>query len=343
MKRIFSVFFASLALLLVSCGNENQTKKAEALNNSKQLAVLSLPKKIDSLSVLIRKNPTDAELFSNRSNIYFVMEMIDSAINDIEIASRLEPLKFGYLLRRADMEILRGQPDMAKTALTKILLKEPLHFEANLKMANLHLILEDYTKSRNILDMIIKAEPNNSKALFLRNMVHQSEGNMQAAINDLMVAVSSDPNYYEAQNMLGLLKSYNKDDIAIDFYNNAIRLRPNLIEPRYNLGYYYQSTGRGNKAIEQYKYILQKIDSTALDPMFNIGFIYQEMGEFEESLKFYKLASLLYPDEARIFYQLGRSYENLRNKEQAIKNYQRAVAIEPDMEIAFEALEKLTR
>ncbi|MDD2562612.1 MAG: tetratricopeptide repeat protein [Salinivirgaceae bacterium] len=338
--KSFSIIIAFIAFFFFACNTEKEQKNESNIEETTESGLL---KKRDSLSFEIRKNPEKDQLFSERSSVYFMMEMLDSAINDIEIANRLDPTKFGYLLRRADMEILRGQPEMARTALTKILLKEPLHFEANLKMANLSLILEEYSNARNILNMILKAEPNNPQALFMRSMISQFEGEYDSAVSDLMKAVTSDPNYYEAHNMLGLLKSYIRDDLAIDFFNNAINIKPNLIEPRYNLGYYYQSTGRGVKAIEQYKYILQNIDSTALDPMFNIGYIYQEFKEYQQSIKFFKLASLLYPNEARVFYQLGRSYENVGNREEAIENYQRAVSIAPEMEIAFDALEKITR
>jgi tetratricopeptide (TPR) repeat protein len=340
-KSIFVFFLLPAALALYSCGgNQPGPERTETVAVNPEAR---FRKMVDSLSSLIRKDPQNDQLFSERSNAYFILKMADSAINDIEIAHRLSPERAGYLLRRADMELMRGQVEMAKTALTKILDRTPNHLEANLKMANLYMILEEYDMSRKILGLILKAEPNIPQALFLRSMVSQLEGNYQQAINDLMKAVTYEPNYYEAQNMLGLLHSYNRNDVAIDFFNNAINLRPDYVEPRYNLGYYYQETGRNDLAIKQYVEIINNIDSTALDPLFNMGYIFQEMGRHNGAIRFFEQAAAYHPDEARIYYRLGLSYEKLGNKKDAMKFYEHTLKIEPKFEEAFDALEKLTK
>jgi tetratricopeptide (TPR) repeat protein len=342
MNKINLIFLLSLAgLFMLSCGGGKQEKK-----NTDVTAVQPVNRfrgMVDSLSSLIRKNPMNDLYFSERSNAYFILKMMDSAINDIEIASRLKPESAGYLLRRADMELIRGEVVMAKTALTKILDRYPTHLEANLKMANLYLIVEEHEMSRRLLNLILKSEPNNVQALFLRSMVSQMEGEYQKAIDDLMKAVTYQPNYYEAQNMLGLLNSYNRNDIAIDFFMNAISLRPDFVEPRYNLGYYYQETGRKDLAIKEYSEILNTVDSTALDPLFNIGYIYQEQGRHNEAIRFFEKAAKFHPDEARVFFRIGLSLEKTGKKKEAMKFYEQTLKIEPRFEEAFDALEKLSK
>ncbi len=342
MKRITQVIVISFfASLLGSCGTKQPKKETSV---EKPISTSQIFKKsIDSLTVLIRKDPQNDTYFSERSNAYFLLQNLDSAINDIEIANRLAPDKMGYLLRRADMEIMRGQVVMAKTALTKIIQRYPTHLEANLKLANLYMITEEYIMSRNILNMIIKSEENNTQALLMRAMVSDLEGDSKSAIEDLMKVVTIDPKFYEAQNYLGLLYSNEREDIAIDFFNNAINLRPHDIEPRYNLGMYYQETGREQQALNQYFAILNEIDSLALDPLFNIGYIYQDVGQQADAIKYFEKAAKYYPYEARIFYRLGLSYQLLGDKENAIKYYDKTLEIEPDFDLAFDALEKLTR
>ncbi len=340
-KTKIILFLLPATLFFYACGpNQPEQKKTDMANVSPELRFRST---IDSLSSKIRKDPPNDLLFSERSNAYFILKMLDSAINDIEIAHRLSPEKAVYLLRRADMELMRGQVDMAKTALTKILNKTPNHLEANLKLANLYMIVEEYDMARKIVDLVLKAEPNLPQALFLRSMVNQLEGEYQKAINDLMKAVTFEPNYYEAQNMLGLLHSYNRNDVAIDFFTNAINLRPDIAEPRYNLGYYYQETGRNDQAIKQYMEILNTIDSTALDPLFNVGYIFQEIGRNNEAIRFFEQAAAYHPEEARVFYRIGLSYEKMGQKQDALKYYEHALKLEPLFDEAFDALEKLSK
>jgi tetratricopeptide (TPR) repeat protein len=328
---VFIAFFA------ISCNNNKNQSKNDKFSED------PFQNKIDSLSKLIRKNPKNDELFSLRSDIYLIKGSIDSAINDIELASKLKPTDNGYLLRRADLELRRGQAIMAKTALTKILNRDPLNSEANLKMANLYLVMEDYFQARNLTNLIIKYEPQNTAAYYLRHFINYYEDKINEAIDDLMIVVTLDPNHYDAQSILGLLYSYKNNDIAIDFFHNAIRLRPDLIEPRYNLGYYYQETKRMQQAISQYNDILQQIDSTALNPLFNLGYIYQHQNKYDESNIYFEKAAKYHPEEGRIFYRTGLNYEKKGDTKKAMQLYEHSLELEPRLEEAFEALDKLSR
>lgn len=325
-------------IFLVSCSENKKESQQPGLSTTDSIRL-----EIQAVSAKIRKEPTNDELFSRRADLYFNLEMLDSAINDLEIASRLNPQRIGYLLRRADMELLRGQPEMTKTLLMRILEKYPNHEEANLKLANLYMILDELDAAETILNRILKAEKNHAVSLFMRSMIHQMRGDYAKALDDLKMAVYYKPDYYDAQNMLGLLYSYQHNDLAIDYYKNAINLQPNNIEPRYNLGFYYQETGRTNEALEVYRQILQQIDSTALDPLFNIGYIYQEAGKYNESIKYFSKAAKYHSYEARVFYRLGLSYEKLNQPDSAIANYRKTLSLDPEFDEAFEAIDNLTR
>jgi len=330
-------------ILAVSCSRSPKLEISTQEKDVEDYRRDSLQRLVREISVNIRNNPTNDQLFSQRANCYFELDMLDSAINDLEIASRLNPERIGYLLRRADMELLRGGADMTRTLLLRILEKYPNHLEANLKLANLYMILDELDNAETILGRILKADKTIAEAYFMRSMVYQMKSDYSKALDDLQKAVYYKPDYYDAQNMLGLVYSYKANDLAIDHYNNAIRLRPYDIEPRYNLGFYYQETNRPKQAIEQYQQILNQIDSTALDPLFNIGYIYQEQEKYSESIQYFSKATKYHPYEARVFYRLALSYEKLNQRDSAIVNYRRTLDVDPDFEEAFNAIDRLTR
>lgn len=335
MKTLFG-FYAFCLLSIAACNNQNKNTSAETTSDIDTIRL-----SINKLTTEIRENPENDISFSDRANIYFMLGSLDSAINDIEIASKLNPDNDSYFLRRADMEILRGQAAMAQTAISRVLKRNPVHLEANMKMANLNLITGQYTAARNLADVIIRSEPDYAPAYYVRALISYYEEKYDETINDLMIVVTKDPQHYEAQNILGLIYSERGNDIAIDFFLNAIQLKPDLVEPRYNLGYYYQVSGREEEAIAQYNDILMQVDSTVLNPLFNIGYIYQEQQKYSLSNEVFEKAAIYHPQEARIFYRIGLNYEKIGDKQNALRMYEHCLELDPDLEEAFEAMRAL--
>lgn len=64
--------------------------------------------------------------------------------------------------------------------------------------------------------------------------------------------------------------------------------------------------------------------------------------QVNEAIEVFKLNVEAYPQSANVFDSLGEAYMVRGDKEKAIENYQRALAIDPTMESAKQALRKLT-
>ena len=66
-------------------------------------------------------------------------------------------------------------------------------------------------------------------------------------------------------------------------------------------------------------------------------------GEFDPALADYSKAINLYPKFATAFANRGDVYSKKNDKERAISEYRRALAIEPSNQIALEGLKRLGR
>jgi len=64
-------------------------------------------------------------------------------------------------------------------------------------------------------------------------------------------------------------------------------------------------------------------------------------GEFDEALNDYNKAVALYPKFATAFANRGDVYSKKNDKERAVAEYRRALAIEPSNEIALSGLKRL--
>lgn len=64
--------------------------------------------------------------------------------------------------------------------------------------------------------------------------------------------------------------------------------------------------------------------------------------QLDEAIEVFKLNVELYPQAANVYDSLGEAYMARGDKERAIENYQKALAIDPTMESAKQALKKLT-
>jgi peptidylprolyl isomerase len=72
------------------------------------------------------------------------------------------------------------------------------------------------------------------------------------------------------------------------------------------------------------------------------GYYLLNRRQVNEAIEVLKLNVEAYPQSANVFDSLGEAYMISGNKDKAIENYQRAVAIDPTMESAKQALRKLT-
>ena len=334
-----NLLYILASLLLLSCQNN--------INNNENIVVETTKTNtsiIDSLSNNIRSNPTNPELFVKRSEAYFSTNKLDEAINDLVIALKLDSLNTSYYNKIADYYLLQGKSEKVKEVLEKCLTIYPNHEDALLKLSKIYLYVEDYKKSNQYLTQVFKSNPNNAEAFFVRALIAKEMKDTARAIKNLQISVEKAPNYYDAYILLGLLYANLKNPIAIDYYQNAIDIIPNSYEAHYNLGMYYQENEKTEKAIEQYDYITQNVDSLNPMPYYNIGYIkliYNE--DFTSALQLFQKVITLKPNYIEAHHNLALCYENLGEFEKARKGYDFVLQHVPDYILSINGLNRLDK
>jgi len=155
------------------------------------------------------------------------------------------------------------------------------------------------------------------------------------AIEYLNEAIRLKPDYVKAYNNRGIaygnLGQYQR---AIQDYDKAIRLKPDDAEIYYNRGIAYGKLGQNQRAIQDYDTAirLKPDDAAAYN---NRGFAYDDLGQNQRAIQDYDKAIRLKPDDAAAYNNRGFAYANLGQYQRAIQNYDTAIRLKPNLAAAY--------
>lgn len=105
--------------------------------------------------------------------------------------------------------------------------------------------------------------------------------NLTAARKAAMAAIDKNHNRYQAWNTLGVIFFILKqEDKAIQYYQQALRIKPDYPKCLFNLGISYNSLGQDNAAIDVYLRLL-KLDPDDWQAWHNLAVSYKNIGDIE--------------------------------------------------------------
>jgi len=73
------------------------------------------------------------------------------------------------------------------------------------------------------------------------------------------------------------------------------------------------------------------------------GYSFLQKNELEKAVEIFKLNVILHPESANVYDSLGDAYLKIGNKELAIKNYRKALELNPEKKSARKALDLLLK
>lgn len=332
MKR--TILFLALLAVLASCGHKKNTPTDP---NPKDSLVTSL----NLINDQIKNDPDNPNLLYERSKIYYNQKMVDKALEDINKAVSLDSTKAPFFLHQSDVYYALNKISEAKKAIEKSLKLDPKSREANVKMGELQYYLKDYGNAFKYLDDALRIDPYYAKAYFIKGLCFKENGDTSLAVSSFRTCVEQDPDYFHAYMQLGDIMAKQNNPLAIDYYSNAIRVNGSMVEAFYGLAYFYQEHGQPEEAIEVYEDLL-KVDPRNAPAKHNIGYTYLfKLNEPGKSISYFTDAILDDQKLVNAFYHRGYAYEKLGNKDLAIKDYKKSLALDPEFDLARQRLKKL--
>ena len=128
---------------------------------------------------------------------------------------------------------------------------------------------------------------------FQQSYTLESKYNYKSALA-VLKSVYTDKSY-ELNLRLGWLSYLDSNQTAsLSYYQKAIDLMPNAIEPKFGIVYPLSVLGKWDEVIKQYDFIL-KLDPNQTTANYRLGLIYYNRGQFEKAKTYLDKFLGLYP------------------------------------------------
>lgn len=341
-------FIVVLAVVLNSCyrnSNNNSGQETNSADNSVTTNTAT-DSTLVAINQRIASDPGNFKNYLDRAKYYSTLEMYDNAFQDIARALAADSTKAEIFLVKGDVYWKRKQIKEAYNEYSRCVELDGTNTDCLLNKSGIDIALRNYDKAREHINAALQQNEFLPYAYYLRGRMYKELKDTNMSASSYKTAIEVDPNYYDAYIEVGLLYAEQKNDLAKEYYNSAIAIKPRSVEAWYNKAMFLQETGfkdkkRYNEAFACYDSILN-IDKNFVASHFNKGYIFLEYMQRYDSASFYFTKALQqYPQYYQAYYNRGLSYESMNKRKEAEADYRMALSIQPDYTDAAISLNRI--
>jgi len=264
----------------------------------------------------------------------------DEGIQSIRRAIARDPRAAEFHLNLANIQAERGQPGLAADSLRKAIELEPRGaVDARIRLARfLNAELNRPSEAVQVLRQALAIQPANVEALNDLAVALHRAGDRAAAVEYYNQAIALTPNDVDLLcNYATTLTELGHYDRALEFFQCALELQPRHEKSWYNLGLAHVSQERFEEAIAAFKKALE-INPQHARAKFQLAVLLCAGRELEESADLYAQSLTTPRERADVYLHAGLARMNEGRNDKAIELTRRALAIDPDYELAWHNL-----
>lgn len=341
MRSVFIYLFSVLCLLTIfrckPSGVEANGKESKHIDSI--TSIINSPE-LKALNKKILDNPNDARLYHERAKVFLQLQQLEEAINDAKRSLRIDSTKAEFYITEADIFFAANQTRNAKDVLESIVRKFPENTEGLLKLGELFYYVKQYENAFAAINKALKINENLAKGYYLKGSIYKETGDTAKAISSLETAIDQDNKNYGAFLYLGMIYGARKNTIALEYYDNAIRISP-TIEAFYAKAKLFQDMEKFDEATALYEQILKQ-DPLHEFSLYNLGAIQLEIKKDpSKAIDYFSKAINANPKYAEAYYARGVCYEELKEKKNAYEDYTMSLKLKPNYDPAVDALNGL--
>lgn len=283
----------------------------------------------DAIGYFRRVQPPDTATLFNLIRAYFrsgqseegskrVADLSAEGKDDVRLHFTL-----GVLLA-SEKEYLAAERELEKANALK-----PGTFEILYNLGQAYLRSGDIAKAELVMQRALKLQPESDDALYLLAKVYAEQKRDVDALELLVRAHKIAPRNADVIFLLARLSMTQKYfEDAIPLLEDGLKIAPERADLHAALGESYFMSGKVDKAIEEFKTLIQ-LDPSARSYAF-MGLCYRHLGRFEEARKYLNEGLKHDPQNASCLFNLGYIESRQGNHAEAEKLFQRVLGSSSD-------------
>jgi tetratricopeptide (TPR) repeat protein len=337
------LFFASTLAVLQACGPHVDAETKQANQKADSLSIKLNSPELKAINAELLNDPNNSVLYNKRAAVYISLKQFPEAEGDAKRAIRIDSTKPEYWLTLVDANFAQNKTRFAKEYLERTTKKFPENTEALLKLAELYFLVQQYQQAIDYVNKALKADNNLAQGYYLKGNIYKETGDTAHAISSFETAVEQDAKFENAFVDLGLIYGARKNPIAMDYYNNALKLNPENEYVKYAQAKLLQDLGKIDEAIQAYE-TLSKEKSDCFNCFYNLGAIYFEnKKDNTKALEYFTKAIVLNPQYTEAYFARGLTYARMKDKASAKADYDMCLKLQPNYAPAIDGLNALPK
>lgn len=323
-----------MAILCFSCDSDKNDVSSESIVATDSIQT------IEDLQLKMMAGDSSADIFFQRSQLYFKNGNLQGAADDIMSALRRDTHRVEFYHHLSDIQLNAYQSKPALESLQKAVSLDPQNRTSLLKLMELQILLKQYIPAVSTSQRLLTIDPQDYQVFFLRGLLFKEGGDDSLAIVNLQRCVDLNSKMTDAFIMLGDLHEKQSNPLAEGYYKNAVQSDPENMNAKHAYAFYLQNHNQPEKALDIYNEMIEMEDDSPAAYV-NSALLYMDQDSFEKARDLLLQAKEIDTSFVVTRYYLGECYKALGDKSAARKSYEQAIKIDPEFVEAREALKDL--
>lgn len=264
-----------------------------------------------------------------RANIYIQTERPEDALRDLDSAVSLDPSSYVNVYLRANTRYTLGQYAAAREDYTRLLRLNARSTEALIGLARVAVKENNLGMATQYLDDAVSVDPNNADIYVRRATVRRSMGNSSGAVEDIMLALSTDAGNARATKLLMDMATTDYA-VVIEGITRAIEQAPRVAMFVYLRAFIQQAHYRYKAALTDYNTIITQNLNDYRGIYAGTAQCRYALGDYRQALTDIDRALAAAPDNADYHILRARILRALGNRVDANSAAAKALALRPN-------------
>jgi len=269
----------------------------------------------------------EPDIYKLRWLLHYEKKNYDLALKDVQEALKTEPANNNLNLGLANIYRAQGSCQDALTVYKKFIEVEPNIADVYYYMADCYAKSGDFQSQETAAAEAVKRNTQFAgESNYLLGEALQKNKKYDEAVQAYQQAINIKPDIFEAYvNLSEIFRIQNKYDEAIAVVKKGLRSFPNNGQLHLGLSRYYSLTDRHNEAIAAGGVAINLLSDKS-GAYTNLCRAYNDTKQYQQAVLACTEALRINPNDGETNFYIGRAFDLLKKTDVATKHYQKAVA-----------------